>query len=39
LGIVVAAGIVKQLLLGTQIDPAIVNIMKLSRPIADLIWK
>jgi hypothetical protein len=38
-GVVVAAGIVKLLLLGAEIDPAIVNVMKLSRPIAYFIWK
>ncbi|MEW6187480.1 MAG: HXXEE domain-containing protein [Thermodesulfobacteriota bacterium] len=38
-GLVVAAGTVKLLLQGSEIDPVIVYIMKLSRPIADFIWK
>ena len=37
--LVVVAGTVKMLFQGTEIDPAIVQIMKLSRPIADFIWK
>ena len=38
-GLIVVAGTVKVLMLGKQIDPAIVNVMKLSRPIAEFIWK
>jgi len=37
--LIVLAGIVNLMLSGTEIDPAIVNIMKLSRPISDFIWK
>ena len=36
---IVAIGIVKLILLGAAIDPAIVDIMKLSPAISDFIWR